>query len=98
MFHKAVTVDQDVAKRDDPLMVTDLGGSGAVGFIQTADCFADDLEASLYRKPEDFVGLVVGELLPGCDIQYGLPGLPSILEELRRARLHTRAGGSRSGT
>lgn len=40
---------------------------------------------------------VVCKFLAGSDFQNGLPGLSDVFEKLGRARLHTTAGGFRSG-
>ena len=63
-----VAVDQDVAERNDALVLVDPGSGGRIVRREATERFADDLELPLGCRTEQRVGLVIDEdfPLPNC--------------------------------
>jgi hypothetical protein len=87
-----VAMDQDVAERDDALVLVDLGRARGIVLREATECFADDLELPLGCRAEQRVGLLIDEGLPAAELLETLRGLEDVVQVLLGLKPHR--GGS----
>ena len=65
MIDFGITVDKDVSKGNDTFVFADPGGGRCIGPGQLRKRLSDDFQLPLYRRAQDKIRSVVGEVLAG---------------------------------
>jgi hypothetical protein len=79
---------EDVAERDDALVLVDLGRARRIVLREATECFANDLELPLGCRTEQRVGLVIDEGLPAAELLETLRGLEDVVQLLFGLKPH----------
>ena len=102
VVHRCVTVDQDVAERNDPAMIRN--SCRNVRFVpgESGKRFSDDFELPLHGRPQQFVHTVIVELLAFAEARDAIGRALDIKQVFPRFKPNRarsfparRAGGSR---
>jgi hypothetical protein len=80
MVDVSVPVDQPIAKRNDPLMVTNSRGKSRVPSEHLIERFTDNLKLAFHSGSKHGVGGVIVECLASCKLASQLTGLLDIIQ------------------